>query len=123
MYWETSTVIFSPFHVTVLVPGKRVVSVRKGLSSTWPSRSAEWSRLIGNSGLVIFVGFEKVGRMRSTRSLAGAQPLPLWVPHSVGGRVAGPAVVDLLLLLPSHALSASAAARPMAVNEYRMGAN
>jgi hypothetical protein len=51
---------------------------------------------------------EKDGLVRSTRSLAGAQPLPVYVPHGVGGRVAGAAVVGSLLL--SHPLSTSAAA-------------
>ena len=77
MYWETSTVICSPFHVTVLVPGRSVVSVRNGLPSTWPSRSADRRRLIGKSGFVILVESENEGRVRSTRLLAGAQPRPL----------------------------------------------
>jgi hypothetical protein len=76
-YWETRVSIFLPFQVTVFVSGSSVVSDRKGLPSTWPSSTTEWRSLIGKSGLVIFVGLEKEGWSRSTRSLVGAQPRPL----------------------------------------------
>ena len=41
--------------------------------------------MTGNSGLVIAVGFEKVGRFRSTRLPVAEHPRPLDVPHSVIG--------------------------------------
>jgi hypothetical protein len=88
MYCETSTRIRSPFNITIRVPGRRVVSVRKGLPSTWPRSTAERRRLIGKSGFVIEVECEKTGRARSTRArlLGAAQPRPSTVPHGVRGR-------------------------------------
>jgi hypothetical protein len=62
------------------------------------------------------VEWEKDGLVRSTRSLSGAQPSPLSVPHGVDGRVERAAVDSLLL---SHAVSASAAARLKATAEKR----
>jgi hypothetical protein len=65
-----------PFHSNVLRPGKSVVSVRNGLSSTRPSSTVERRRLIGLSGFVISVEVENEGSTRSTRLLMGAQPSP-----------------------------------------------
>ena len=43
-----------------------------GLPSTLPLKTTDCRSLIGNSGLVISVGFEKVGASMSSRSLSGA---------------------------------------------------
>jgi len=49
-----------------------VVSVWKDLPSTLPLKITDRRRLTGNSGLVIFVGFENVGAVMSSRLLSGA---------------------------------------------------
>src|SRR5919108_3141677 len=108
MYCETRTRIRSPFHVTVRVPGRRVVSVRNGLSSTWPRSTTDRRRLIGKSGFVIEVGFEKDGGARSTRSAGAAQTRPSTVPHGVGGSFE---LAPDLLLSPSHAVRTSTEAQ------------
>src|SRR5215218_5419848 len=56
----------------ILVSGSNVTSVLNGLPSTWPTISTESCLDTGNSGLVTLVGSEKVGILRSTRSLLGA---------------------------------------------------
>jgi hypothetical protein len=109
MYWEIKTGIRRPFQSTVCVPGKTVVSVRKGLPSTCPSKTAERPWLIGKSGFVITVECEKDGTARSTRLFAGAQPFPLYVPQTVD---VFPKGMELDLPLLSQPLSASAAAIP-----------
>src|SRR5829696_9219920 len=72
VYWETSVSIRWPCHSMILVSGSNVTSVRNGLPSTWPTISTESCLDTGNSGLVTWVGSEKVGILRSTRSLWGA---------------------------------------------------
>ena len=78
-----------PSQSTVAVLGSRVVSERNGLPSTLPSSTTDLRVPIGNSGLVMLVGCVNLGRWRSTRSLSGAQPLPLEVPQGVGGSSGG----------------------------------
>lgn len=56
----------------ILVSGSRVVSVWNGLPSTLPLKTTECRSLIGNSGLVISVGFENFGAAMSSRLLSGA---------------------------------------------------
>src|SRR5215208_4042494 len=72
VYWETSVSIRWPCHSTILVSGSNVTSVLNGLPSTWPTISTESCLDTGNSGLVMLVGSEKVGILRSTRSFWGA---------------------------------------------------
>src|SRR5690348_18044002 len=89
MYWDTSTGISRPRQVTVREPGRRVVAVRKGAFPAWPSRIAERRRAIGKSGFVIRRACEKDGTWRSTRSLGGEQPRPLFVPQASGVTLGG----------------------------------
>src|SRR5215208_4294525 len=72
VYWATSVSIRWPCHSMILVSGSNVTSVLNGLPSTWPTISTESCLDTGNSGLVTWVGSEKVGILRSTRSLWGA---------------------------------------------------
>ena len=73
MYCETRASTHWPsLHSTIRVSGSRVVSVWNGLPSTWPLKITDCRSLIGNSGLVISVGFENVGAVMSTRLLSGA---------------------------------------------------
>src|SRR5882672_5967480 len=71
--WERSVCTCIPFQPTVSVRGRSVVSARHGTPSTLPTRIAEWSLLIGKSGLVTLTDAEeKDGAIRSTRREAGA---------------------------------------------------
>jgi hypothetical protein len=117
MYWEMSTGICPPFQVTVLVPGRSVVSVRKGLPSTWPRRTAERSWLMGKSGFVMVVECVKDGFARSTRSLAGEHPVPEYVPQGAGGK---PGVAGDVSLLPLQAPRRSAVAEKTAAGQRRI---
>src|SRR5215217_5237080 len=72
VYWDTSVSICWPCHSMILVSGSNVTSVLNGLPSTWPTISTESCLETGNSGLVTLVESEKVGILRSTRSLWGA---------------------------------------------------
>src|SRR6185295_12435060 len=71
MYWETRASTHWPgLHSTIFVCGSRVVSVWNRCLPMWPLKIADCRSLIGNSGLVISVGFENVGALMSSRVLS-----------------------------------------------------
>src|SRR5829696_8011988 len=72
VYWETSVSIRWPCHSMILLSGSNVTSVLNGLPSTWPTIGTDPCLETENSGLVTWVGSEKVGILRSTRLLSGA---------------------------------------------------
>ena len=95
----------------VLVSGSSVVSVWKGLPSTLPLKTTERRRLIGNSGLVILVGFENFGASMSSRLLSGATG-SLSRPAATSCARVGCGIVPRSSLSSLHAVIVSAA--PMA---------
>src|SRR4029453_11712948 len=56
----------------IRVSGRSVTSGRNGFPPTWPSIRIDSCSETGKSGLVMVVGSENVGIVRSTRSLSGA---------------------------------------------------